>query len=237
MVVKTPLGVQYRRFTVDEYHRIIDLAILPEDLPVELIDGEVVVKGEYRSAPYRGTALIERYPFSRSELRRLRAAGLLSPTDVVEQRDVEEWPAMTIGDPHCECVDLLNSVLTLALAGVARVRVQNPVVLDTSDPEPDVSVVRRRSYRAGKPQSADVYLLVEVADTSLDYDRNVKGPLYARNGIPEYWIIDLNSDTVLVHRGPRPDGTWATTDARRRGDTLDLAALPGVSVPVADVLP
>src|SRR6266480_1050298 len=117
MVVKIPPGVQYRRFTIADYHRMIDVAILPEDLPVELIDGEVVVKGEYRSAPYRGTALIERYPFSRSEIRRLRAAGLLGPTDVVEQRGTEEWRPMTIGDPHCVCVDLLNNLLTPVLAG------------------------------------------------------------------------------------------------------------------------
>src|SRR3954454_9718365 len=111
MVVKSLPGVRYRRFTVDEYLRMIDLAILHEDLPVELIEGEVVVKGEYRSAPYRGTALIERYPFTRGELRRLRAAGLLGPNDLVEQRTSREWPIVTIGDPHCLCVDLLTNLL------------------------------------------------------------------------------------------------------------------------------
>jgi Uma2 family endonuclease len=80
-------------------------------------------------------------------------------------------------------------------------------------------------------------LIVEVADSSLTYDRDVKGPLYAQNGIPEYWVVDLNSDSVLVYRGPRPDGTWATAETRRRGDTLTVAALPGVSVAVADILP
>ena len=115
---------------------------------------------------------------------------------------------MPIGDPHCECVDLLTNLLTVALAALARVRIQNPVVLDTSLPVPDVSVVQKRSYAGGKPQPADVFLIIEVADTTLSYDRNVKGPTYARNGIPEYWIIDLNSDTVLVHRNPQPDGTW-----------------------------
>src|SRR4051812_36679691 len=122
MVVKLPPGVRYRQFTVHEYHRMIDLAILPENLPVELIDGELAVKAERRSAPFRGTARIERYPFSPTEVRRLRAAGLLGSSDLVEQRDVEEWQPMGIGDPHCECVDLLNNLLVPALAGVARVR-------------------------------------------------------------------------------------------------------------------
>jgi hypothetical protein len=239
MVVKFPPGVQHRRFTIADYHRMIDLAILPENLPVELIDGELAVKAERRSAPYRGTARIERYPFSPEEVRRLRAAGLLSPTDMVERRDVEEWRPMSIGIPHCACVDLVNFTLMLALATVARVRIQNPVVLDTTEPEPDASVVRHRAdnYRTGKPEAVDVYLIVEVADTTLDYDRDVKGPTYARNGIPEYWIVDLNSNTILVHRDPRPDGTWADVATRRRGDTLEVAALPGVTIAVADILP
>jgi Uma2 family endonuclease len=146
---------------------------------------------------------------------------------------------MSIGDSHCVCVDLLNYVLTLALAAVARVRIQNPIVLDTSEPEPDVSVVRLRpdNYRSGKPQPADVFLIIEVADTTLGYDRNVKGPRYARNSIPEYWIVDLNSDTVLVHRNPQLDGTWASITNHIRGDTLDIAGLPGVTIAVADILP
>lgn len=239
MVVKFPPGVQHRRFTVADYHRMIDLAILPGNLPVELIDGEVVVKAERRLAPFRGTSRIERYPFSPLEVRRLRAAGLLSPTDLVEQRNVEEWQPMPIGDPHCVCVDLLTNLLVLVLAGRAWVRIQNPVVLDTSEPMPDVSIVQLRpdAYRGGKPQPADVFLIVEVADTTLAYDRNIKGPLYARNVIPEYWIIDLNSDTVLVHRNPQPDGTWATVTTHGRGDMLTVAALPTVTVAVADILP
>jgi hypothetical protein len=239
MVVKFPPGVQHRRFTVADYHRIIDLAILPENLPVELIDGEVVVKAERRSALYRGTAAIERYPFSPAEVRRLVAAGLLDPKDVVELRNVEEWQPMRIGDPHCACVDLLTYVLTVALAAVARVRIQNPVVLDTSEPEPDASVVRLRpdNYRGGKPQAADVLLIVEVADTTLSYDRTVKGPRYASNGIPEYWIVDLNSDVVLVRRDPQSDGTWAAVTPHGSGDTLTIAALPGVSIAVTEILP
>jgi Uma2 family endonuclease len=65
----------------------------------------------------------------------------------------------------------------------------------------------------------------------------VKGPRYARNGILEYWIVNLNNDTVHVHRGPQPDGTYTSVEQFARGATLTIAALPGVSVPVADILP
>src|SRR5205823_11252686 len=104
---------------------------------------------------------------------------------------------------------------------------------------PDVALLRLHpdDYEADHPSAADVLALMEVADSSLDKDCNEKAALYAENAIPEYWVIDLNSDTVIVHRGPHPDGTWASVTAQGRGDTLPVAALPGVSVAVAELLP
>jgi Uma2 family endonuclease len=239
MVIKFPPDVQHHRFTVDDYHRMIDLGILTEEHPLELIDGEVVWKANRRSPQWHGTAHIERYPFTADEYRRLLDAGILSPSDRVEVNEGELGERMTIGDAHCTCVDRCQDLLHDTIGRRGLVRIQSPIVLDVHEPEPDISVVHRRSdyYRSGKPQAADVLLLIEVADSSFDFDRDVKGPRYARNGIPEYWIVDLNTDTVLVHRGPQPDGTWATTEMRRRGDALAVAALPGVAVAVADILP
>jgi Uma2 family endonuclease len=239
MVVKFPPDVQYHQFTVDDYHRMIDLGILTEDHPLELIDGEVVWKANRRSPQWHGTACRERYPFSAEEYGRLLEAGILTPGDRVELSRGERGERMTIGDPHCACVDRCLDILHRAVGLGGLVRVQNPVVLDVHEPEPDLSVVTRRPdyYRLGKPRAADVLLLIEVADTSFEYDRDVKGPRYARNGIPEYWIVNLTDDTLHVYRGPQPDGTWAVSETRRRGDMLTAAALPGVAVAVADILP
>jgi Uma2 family endonuclease len=165
--------------------------------------------------------------------------GILTKYDRVELIRGEIVPKMPIGDTHSACVDRLNWRLNRAAAGQTIVRIQNPVVLADSEPEPDVSLVGFRAdfYETGKPRPADVRLIIEVADTTFERERDEKGPLYAENGIPEYWIIDLNSDTVLVHRDPQPEGAWANVITRHRGETLDMAALPGVTLAVADILP
>ena len=98
-------------------------------------------------------------------------------------------------------------------------------------------VPRADDYTTSKPRPREVFLLIEVADSSFDDDHDVKGPLYARNAIPEYWIVNLNDDTVHVFRDPKPDGTWGSTQQLVRGGTLTVAALPGVSFAVNDILP
>lgn len=165
--------------------------------------------------------------------------GILTEDNRVELIRGEIVPKMAIGDAHSACVDRLNWRLNRAIAAQAIVRVQNPVVLADSEPEPDISVVKFRAdfYETGRPRPADVLLVIEVGDAIFERDRDEKAPLYAENGIPECWIIDLNSDTVFVHRGPQPDGTWTTVTTHGRGDTLTVAALPTVTVAVADILP
>ena len=118
-------------------------------------------------------------------------------------------------------------------------RRSEPDCLKDSQPEPDVSVlpISPDDYFTQHPIPADVFVLIEVSDSSLDRDLDVKVPLYAENNVPEYWIVNLDNDMVIVHRGPKADGTWGTVTAHGRGDTLDIAALPGVTVAVADILP
>jgi Uma2 family endonuclease len=174
-----------------------------------------------------------------AEYHALIDAGALTEDDRVELIRGQLVPKMPIGDSHAACVDRLNRLFNRRTDDTVLVRSQNPVVLADSEPEPDLSLVRFRPdyYASGKPTPADTLLVIEVADTSLERDRDEKGPIYAENGIPEYWIVDLNSDTVLVHRGPRPDGAWGQVTTHSRGDTLTVAALPGVAVAVADLLP
>jgi Uma2 family endonuclease len=174
-----------------------------------------------------------------AEYHALVADGTVAENDRVELIHGALVEKEMPGPNHAACVTRVDHWLRVQAGAAVIVRVQNPITLADSEPEPDVALVRPRPdfYKAGHPTPAETFLVVEVADTSLNDDRDVKGPLYAQNGVPEYWVVDLNSDTVLVHRGPQPDGTWGDVTAQGRGDTLAVAALTGVAVAVADLLP
>src|SRR5437868_2332910 len=145
--------------------------------------------------------------------------------------------------PHAATVDRVAEALRLALPAGFWVRAQLPLALGTSsDPEPDVSVVsgHRADYR-DHPTTA--VLIVEVSDTSLDYDRTRKASLYARAGIRDYWIFNLVDRQVEVYRGPAPDATqpyghgYTSTTTLVPPAAVSPPAAPGVSLPVADLLP
>jgi Uma2 family endonuclease len=118
------------------------------------------------------------------------------------------------------------------------VSVQSPVRLDRyNEPEPDLALLRPRAdrYQAEEPAyPADILLLIQVASTSLAYDRRVKLPLYARHAVPEVWIVDLDALAIAVHRGPSGDG-YAACSSETQGSVLEVSHLPGVHVSVADV--
>lgn len=116
----------------------------------------------------------------------------------------------------------------------ARVRVQGPLGLsEDSEPQPDLALLPLGDYRHEHPTTALV--IIEVADSSLPYDR-VKGHVYARAGIPEYWIVDLVDRVVEVHTDPR-DGAYASTRTVDERGTVSPAAFPDVAIPVASLLP
>jgi Uma2 family endonuclease len=166
-------------------------------------------------------------------------SGILTKNDRVELIRGEIVPKMPSNPPHSGIVNRLTRLLSPLIQNRALLALQNPVRLKDSQPEPDVSVLRLSpdDYTTRHPTPADVFVLIEVSDSSLDRDLDVKVPLYAENGIPEYWIVDLNTDTVLVHCGPQTDGTWTTITTHGRDDTLTVAALTTVTVAVADILP
>jgi Uma2 family endonuclease len=165
--------------------------------------------------------------------------GILSEDDRVELIRGEIVPKMPSDPPHAGTIKRLIRLIDPQLRGRAILGVQDPVHLADSEPEPDLSILHLSpdDYTTRHPATADIFALIEVADSSLDRDQNEKGPLYAENGIIEYWIINLNGGTVLVHRKPQTGGTWADVTTRSPGDTLDIVALPGVTVAVADILP
>lgn len=141
-----------------------------------------------------------------------------------------------IGGPHMRAVDILNRLLTLAVGSSARVSVQNPLSLPPdNEPQPDLMLLRPECWQhATVPTVKDVLLVIEVADTTLAYDRDDKLPLYARHGVPEVWLVDLQAGALTQYRQPTPNGYRMMLEPLRT-DTIGLELLPQVRVPLADV--
>jgi Uma2 family endonuclease len=147
--------------------------------------------------------------FTRKEYHRMAEAGILGEDDRVELIRGEIIEMSPIGPRHSAFVDNLARVLIRRLPDDVIVRVQGPVALaDDTEPLPDFTVLRRRpvSYKDREARAEDALLVIEVADTSLAYDRSTKQRLYAEAGIAEYWVVDCAAETVEVHRGPGADG-------------------------------
>ena len=178
-----------------------------------------------------------RHRFTVDEYQEMIERNILTEQDNVELIRGEIVEKMTIGKRHAATVKRLNLFFTLLSPGRYIVSVQDPVGLGDSVPEPDIALLAFRDdlYEFEIPTSVDVLLLIEVADTSLEDDRTEKLSVYAEAGIREYWIANLNNDCVEVYRNPQPNGTYADARVLNLGETLDIAALPGVVVAVDHV--
>jgi hypothetical protein len=171
-----------------------------------------------------------------TEWRGVEILGEDSRVELISRRIVDLAP---IDARHLGMVNRRNRLLTGALGGRGILSVHNPVRLNNgSESEPDVVVLRPRAddYATATPCSPDVLLLIEVADTSLDYDRAIKLALYAENGIAECRIVNLIERVVEVYRQPR-NGHFAEVRRVGPGEPLDLALTPGVALPVVDLFP
>lgn len=181
--------------------------------------------------------LQKRY-FNVDQYYRMAEVGLLSPKDRVELIEGEIVEMSPIGCTHAGTVDRSSRFLIRKLSDAVQVRVQNPIRLsDFSEPQPDITLLRPREdfYTNSHPTSEDVLVVIEVADTSLNYDRNVKLPLYARAGIPEAWLMILPKDVIEVHSQPK-DGKYQKVQRLKRGKTLISPTLPAFSCKVEDLL-
>jgi Uma2 family endonuclease len=187
-----------------------------------------------------GADILSRHPVPRHRLsvqdyHRLGEAGVLGHDDRVELLEGQLVDMSPIGPRHALAVDALNRLLMRAVGESAWVRVQNPVALDdASEPQPDIALVRPawRGYPQSHPQPDDIFLLVEVADSSFEVDSGAKLELYARSGVREFWLVDLTTDTVLVHRNPS-GGHYASVSRIEPSGTLAVQDLPGVAIPAA----
>ncbi|MGI8554672.1 MAG: Uma2 family endonuclease [Dehalococcoidia bacterium] len=185
-----------------------------------------------------GEVLLNQRRFTVDEYYRMAEVGILHEDDRVELIDGEILLMCPIGLKHANCVAFLVERFITLLGGRAIIWPQNPLRLNSgSEPEPDIVLLRppRQRYAKAHPGPADVLLLIEVADTSFAYDRDVKLPRYAAAGIPEAWIVDLPRRRVLVYREPK-DGRYQDAEIVGRTGTLTPQAFPELSLSVAELL-
>jgi Uma2 family endonuclease len=162
--------------------------------------------------------------------------GVLAPDARVELIEGGIVDMAPIGSRHARAVDLLVERLVVALAGAAIVRAQGPIRLGLrSEPQPDIALLKPRIDRYGgsHPEAVDVFLVIEVSDTTLKFDSEVKARLYARHGIPEFWLVDLNSGELRISTKPGTGG-YGAVEAREAG-IVAIAAL-GCSVDLSGLL-
>lgn len=178
-----------------------------------------------------------------AQFHRMIQTGVLSENDRIELLEGHLVPKMPPNPPHSNTVVNANEAIARHLPPGWRVRGEQPVILADSQPEPDSAIVRgdRTTYRSRHPVAADIGVVGEVADTSLDEDRDDKARIYARAALPVYWIINVVDQQVEVYTDPRPTDpvpAYATRTDYRAGDAVPLV-LDGRTVahiPVADLL-
>jgi Uma2 family endonuclease len=181
---------------------------------------------------------IARRSFTVAEYYRMAEAGILSEDDRVELLDGEVIEMSPIGSRHAACVDRLNKYLNGGSEQHFIVRVQNPIRLDDySEPQPDITLLRARSdfYAEAHPTPADVLVIIEVADSSVELDRQVKLPLYAQAEIPEFWLANLPDDTVGFYAQP-VNGVYQVAKIFGRGETVSSQMVPGLQISVDGIL-
>lgn len=182
--------------------------------------------------------LPSRHRITAEEYQKMGEAGIFTEDDRVELIEGEIIDMALIGSRHAGVVAKLGHILSRAVGNTAVVWVQNPILLDDhSEPEPDVVLLkpRRDFYAASLPTAQDVLLLIEVADTSSDYDRNIKMPLYARHGIPEAWLVDLPGGFVEVWQQPSPQG-YCQTRRHFPGERIQPELVPDVTLEITEIV-
>jgi Uma2 family endonuclease len=181
---------------------------------------------------------VKNFRFNISQYHQMSETGILSENDKVELINGEIIEMSPIGRRHTACVNRLNSVFSQLLGKKVIVAVQNPILLNNlSEPEPDIALLKPRTdfYESGHPQPQDIFLLIEVADSSIEYDRDVKIPLYASSGITEVWLVDIYQQVIIVYRYPSENG-YRDIQTLSRGEKLSISAFPENNLFVDDIL-
>lgn len=181
----------------------------------------------------------QKHPISAAEYLRMGEAGVFAPEARLELIEGEIIEMAPIGSPHAGCVNRLTRLFIQRAGRAAVVAVQNPVIISNlSVPQPDLALLAPRAddYAASHPETGDVLLVVEVADTMLEFDLGRKATVYARCGIAELWVVDVNERAIHVFRQPGGNG-YAGASCVRAGEGISCAALPAIMVDVAELFP
>lgn len=216
-----------RLFKADEFYRMAEIGILPER-GVELIGGDV------RELNGRGTP--RRWTYR--DYVQMGEAGILSEDERTELIAGEILCMTPVGHRHVYIVDLLTENLGEWSRGRALLRVQSPLKFnDLEAPQPDLCLLRLHEdrYRSREAGPWDALLVVEISDSSIQHDRDVKGPMYARAAIPEFWLVDVNRSVVIVHQKPA-GGEYTDVREYGPGETWHSPALDGREIRTEDVL-
>ena len=181
---------------------------------------------------------LTRYRFSVEDYDEMIDFGIIEEDERVELIRGEIVHKMPIGKLHMACVKRLNLLLIRLLGELATISIQDAIRFRDSEPEPDVVLLKPRAdfYETEKPTPADVLLVIEVSDASLETDRDIKRELYAEASIVEYWIVNLVDGCVEVHRQPQPNGTYSEMFVAKRGDTIPMVSLPQFALKVDQIL-
>lgn len=182
--------------------------------------------------------LVHRHRLTVEEYYRMAEVGLLAPDARVELIEGEVIDTAPRGNRHAGVLDQLAALMMAAVGQRAHVRTQNPLRLDqSSEPEPDLVLLRPRpdSYKRAHPTPADALLVVEISESSLHFDLKRKLPLYARQRIPEVWIIDVAAPLVRFFHSPHDTGFGHSSSTPQPG-LIRLQALPEVAVDLSGLL-
>jgi Uma2 family endonuclease len=182
---------------------------------------------------------VARRRFTVDEYYQMACAGILKEDDRVELIEGDIIEMASIGTKHAACIRRLLYIFHSKLSDNVLVDAQNPLRIDKySEPQPDLMLLKPRDdyYSTFHPRPEDVLLLIEVADTSVTYDREVKVKLYAQAGINEVWLVDLQTQQVIAYRQPSPSG-YSEVKEYRCGDNIVPLAFQGLNIPVEDILP
>jgi Uma2 family endonuclease len=176
--------------------------------------------------------------FTVDEYYRMGEAGIFGPEarlEIIEGEIIEMSP---IGNRHAECVNRANALFSARLGSKVLVSVQNPILLNRhTELQPDIVLAKPRDdfYAGRRIAPEDTLLVVEVSDATLRYDLGRKLPLYAKSGVPEVWIENLQDDVVMIYRRPGP-ATYSTSMTLRRGESIVLDAFPEIPFQVDELL-
>ncbi len=184
------------------------------------------------------TTLPTRKIFTVSDYHKMIDAGVFAGNSDFELIEGEILKKMTVGDYHISCVNRLNRIFTRNCGDEVIISIQNPIIIsEISEPEPDLTILRFQEdfYASGKAGAEDVLLLIEVSDSTVKYDKDVKIPLYAEAEVSEVWLINLPKQIIEVYSQPNK-GKYKTVEKIKKNQTIAPKFMTDLKIKVTDIL-